>query len=66
LQGRSVELRFDIKGRGCGVNQVLVNGANLSFGRAANPHRLGAALISLSAVLEKLTADHNLIDIDLG
>jgi 1,2-beta-oligoglucan phosphorylase len=66
LQGRSVELRYDIRGRGCGVNQVLVNGTNLSFERAANPHRPGAALISMSAVLERLTVDHNLIDIDLG
>jgi 1,2-beta-oligoglucan phosphorylase len=66
LQGRSVELRYAIKGRGCGVNEVLVNGANLSFERAANPHRPGAALVSMAAVLDKLTVDHNVIDIDLG
>jgi hypothetical protein len=66
LQGHTVELRYDIKGRGCGVNEVLVNGANLPFERAANPHRPGAALVSMSAVLERLTADRNLIHIDLG
>jgi cellobiose phosphorylase len=66
LQGHTVELRYDIKGRGCGVNAVLVNGANLPFERAANPHRPGAALISMSAVLERLTAGHNLIQIAIG
>ena len=66
LYGRRVELRYGIKERGCGVNEVLVNDAPLPFERAANPHRLGAALISMSAVLEKLTADRNLIHIGLG
>ena len=66
LLERPVELRYRIKGCGCGVNQVTLNGTVLPFDREPNPHRRGAALIPLATVLEQLRASGNVLGIDIG
>ena len=43
-----------------------VNGHPLTFTRASNPHRRGAALVAKTAVTERLTAGRNTLMVDLG
>jgi cellobiose phosphorylase len=64
--GRPVEVRYRIKGPGFGVNKIALNEANLPFHDETNPYRRGAALISLSSVLERLRPEANILSIDLG
>jgi 1,2-beta-oligoglucan phosphorylase len=48
LWQRPVQVRYRIRGRGCGVNAVRVNGAAVSFSREANPYRPGAAIVAVT------------------
>ena len=66
LLGRPVELRYRIRGSGCGVNQVTLNQTSLPFEREANPYRRGAALLAMAAVRKQLQAGGNVLEIDLG
>jgi cellobiose phosphorylase len=66
LLERPVELRYRIKGAGCGVNQVTLNGAALEFDRESNPYRRGAARVPLAEVLRLLRATGNVLGIDIG
>jgi cellobiose phosphorylase len=66
LLERPVELRYRIKGCGCGVNQVTLNGAALEFDCESNPHRRGAARVPLTKVLQHLRATGNVLGIDIG
>ncbi len=66
LLGRRVEVGYRIKGAGCGVNEVSLNGNPLPFTQAANPHRRGAALVSKAAVMERLTSGRNTLTVDIG
>ncbi|HEY6456723.1 MAG TPA: hypothetical protein VIY90_15725 [Steroidobacteraceae bacterium] len=66
LAGRAIEIEYRIGDRGCGVKRILLNGSPLSFAHAANPHRPGAALVAMPAVLARLHADANLLQVDLG
>jgi len=66
LADRPIEIEYRIADPGCGVKQVLLNGTPLSFTRAANPHRTGAALTAVPALLALLRADGNVLRMDLG
>jgi cellobiose phosphorylase len=66
LLGRPVELRYQIKGPGCGVNTVTLNETALPFDTEANPHRRGAALVAMAAISERLRATGNVLRVDIG
>lgn len=66
LLGHPVELRYQIKGSGCGVNTVTLNETALPFDTEANPHRRGAALVAMGAVAKLLRATGNALRIDIG
>jgi cellobiose phosphorylase len=66
LAERPIEIEYRIAAPGCGVRQILLNGTPLPFTRAVNPHRPGAALAAMPAVLAQLRADANILRVDLG
>ena len=66
LLGRPVEVHYRIGSRGCGVNSATLNGQTLTFTRAANPHRPGAAVVSRPEVQRLLDPGRNVLKIDLG
>jgi 1,2-beta-oligoglucan phosphorylase len=66
LAERPIEIEYGISAPGCGVKQILLNGSLLPFTRAINPHRSGAALVAMPAVLAQLRADGNVLHVDLG
>jgi cellobiose phosphorylase len=66
LRGRPLEVRYRIGNAGCGVVEVGLNDKPLSFTLEANPHRRGAALVALPAVLEQLRAEQNVLTVRIG
>jgi cellobiose phosphorylase len=66
LLGRRLEVIYRIKGAGCGVNEVSLNGHPVTFTRASNPHRRGAALVLRTTVVELLTSGPNTLTVDIG
>ena len=66
LLGYPLELQYRVGAAGCGVNSMQLNDRDLSYTRQANPHRRGAALVSLATVRSQLTAARNVLRIDLG
>jgi 1,2-beta-oligoglucan phosphorylase len=66
LADHPIEIEYRIRNPGCGVKQILLNGSPLPFSRAVNPHRSGAALVPMPAVLALLHADLNVLHVDLG
>ena len=66
VRGHPLEVTYRIGTAGCGVNDIALNGQNLSFTREAHPHRRGAARVTAAAVLERLTHSRNTLAIDLG
>jgi cellobiose phosphorylase len=66
LLGRTVELNYQIKGPGCGVNLVTLNDIALPFATEPNPHRRGAALVALTAVEQALKPRDNVLKISIG
>ena len=66
LLGRPIEVRYRIGVAGCGVNEIALNELPLSFTSDANPHRRGAALVAMATVLARLTAEGNILRIDIG
>jgi cellobiose phosphorylase len=66
LFGRPIEVRYRIRGSGCGVNAIVLNDEPLSFTCCANPHRRGAALVAKAAMVDRLTAERNALTIDVG
>ena len=66
LFGRRCEVGYRVRGRGCGVSSMSLNGQPLAFSRGANPHRPGAALVPRSALLEQLAAGQNALSIEIG
>ena len=66
LLGRPVELNYQIKGPGCGVNLVTLNDTCVPFETEPNPHRRGAALVALTAVEEALKPRDNVLKISIG
>ncbi len=66
LVGHPVRIEYRIAAPGCGVRQLTLNGTSLTFTRAPNPHRPGAARTPMSAVLALLRTTGNVLHIDLG
>jgi 1,2-beta-oligoglucan phosphorylase len=66
LRGRPLEVRYKIGSAGCGVVEVGLNDRPLSFTLEANPHRRGAALVALPAVLEQLKPQRNVLTLRIG
>jgi cellobiose phosphorylase len=66
LMERPVELRYRIKARGSGVNEVTLNGTALQFDCEPNPQRRGAARIPMATVLQHLQPTGNVLGIDIG
>jgi len=66
LLGRPVELNYQIKGPGCGVNLVTLNDTALPFETEPNPHRRGAALVAMAAVEQALKPQGNVLRINIG
>jgi cellobiose phosphorylase len=66
LLGQPIDVRYRIRGRGCGVTAIVVNGEAMAYTSRANPHRRGAALVDHSALLRRLAAKGNVLAIDVG
>ena len=66
LLGRPIEVRYRVRGTGCGVQSIAVNGEPMQYTTRANPHRRGAALVANSALLRRLSTTGNVLAIDLG
>ena len=66
LLGRPIEVQYRSRGRGCGVTSIAVNGEALPYATRANPHRRGAALVANSALIPKLSAQGNVLAIELS
>ena len=48
LLGRPFEIRYRVRGAGCGVERDQLDGRELAFGEEPNPYRRGAARVALS------------------
>jgi cellobiose phosphorylase len=66
LLGQAVELNYRIKGAGCGVTAITLNGTALSFDTESNPHRRGAALVDRAAFERAMKAQGNVLSISVG
>jgi len=66
LLGRPLQLQYRVGKAGCGVNTIQLNDEDLSFTRDPNPHRRGAARVSMAALASQLTPARNILRIDLG
>jgi cellobiose phosphorylase len=66
MAGRAFEVIYRITGAGCGPTTVNLNGADLPFSRGKNPYRVGAAAVSMQAVLARLIDGVNRLRIQVG
>ena len=68
LLGQPLELRYRVGPRGCGVQQLLLEGRPLAFSRQANAYRQGAVRLPLQAWTSALAqvAGHATLEIVLG
>jgi CRISPR-associated protein Csx3 len=66
LLGRSTEVQYRVRGAGCGVTSIVVNGAVMPFTTRPNPHRRGAALVANSDQMHSLSVDENVLVVELG
>jgi cellobiose phosphorylase len=66
LFGKAVELTYEIKGAGCGVTAVSVNGHDVSLSHDANPYRTGAARIERAELTRLLDRPKNTILVRVG
>jgi cellobiose phosphorylase len=66
LKGFPIEVNYRIGTAGCGVNSVELNGQTLSFERLPNPHRPGAAQVSMLNFTARLTGADNRLQIVIG
>jgi 1,2-beta-oligoglucan phosphorylase len=65
LGGISFEVTYNIDGAGFGAKMIRLNGDKLPFKRSENPYRIGAALVPMAAVRERLAAGINQLAVDL-
>jgi hypothetical protein len=61
-----VTLSYSVGTRGCGVESLVINGERLSFERAHNAYRTGAARFSKSELRARLREGTNSLEISLG
>jgi len=66
LLGRPLEVRYQIGRAGFGVNKIMLNDQLLAHSQRANPHRLGAALVSMADVVAHLQVSGNVLRIEVG
>ena len=66
LRERAITVQYRIGTSGCGVREIVLNDVPLAFTRGANPHRPGAARVSMAALLQRLTPDRNVLEITLA
>jgi cellobiose phosphorylase len=66
IAGRPVQIRYEVRGAGCGVNAVRCNDRALAFSRDPNPHRPGAARVALAVLLGSLKAADNVLTVSVG
>jgi cellobiose phosphorylase len=66
MRGRQLDVTYRVGAAGCGVNAIALNGEQLPFTRAANPHRRGAAQVAAGAFFERLPRGPSSLAIDLG
>jgi cellobiose phosphorylase len=66
LLQQPIEVRYRIGAAGCGVTRIELNGQPLSFERAANPHRPGAALVAMATLRARLGSGRNALTIEIG
>jgi CubicO group peptidase (beta-lactamase class C family) len=56
LLGQRFDIRYRVRGAGCGVDALQLDGHMLAFGEEANPYRRGAARVALSDLAAEPTA----------
>ncbi|HKY91903.1 MAG TPA: hypothetical protein VJM11_12725, partial [Nevskiaceae bacterium] len=66
LLGRPFEIRYAIRGAGCGVQRIALNDRPVDFTCAANPHRRGAALVERAHLPPLLLERGNVLRLDVG
>jgi hypothetical protein len=66
LREHLFDVTYHSSGAGCGPAKVVLNGADLTFTRGANPYRTGSARISLEEIRKYLAADINRLEVYLG
>jgi cellobiose phosphorylase len=66
LFGKAVELTYEIKGAGCGVTAVTVNGHDVSLSHDSNPYRTGAARIAREQLSRLLDRPKNTVVVHVG
>lgn len=66
LFGKRVEMTYEIKGAGCGVSAVAVNGQPMTLLHEANPYRKGAARVDRASLVTRLDRDQNVIAVKVG
>jgi cellobiose phosphorylase len=66
LMEREIEVHYRVGPAGSGVKRVRLNGTLLKFTREANPHRNGAALVRMRAVLRQLLSGGNRLSVTIG
>lgn len=66
LFGKPLEIVFEVKGKGCGVTAVRVDGEDIAFDRETNPYRSGAARVPLDRLRALLDSKHSVIQVSVG
>jgi cellobiose phosphorylase len=66
LLGRTMDVVYEIGVAGCGVTAISLNDQALDFVEEPNPHRRGAARVSLNAARLLLAAGSNRLRIQIG
>jgi cellobiose phosphorylase len=65
LFGKSVTVVYAVRGAGCGVNSVAIDGQPMALTHQPNPHRRGAARIHRAEFVERLRAGGR-IEVNVG
>jgi cellobiose phosphorylase len=66
LNGRPIEVTYQIGSAGCGVRAIELNGQSVAFNVRANPHRSGAAEIALATFVERTNPERNDLAVVIG
>ena len=66
VSGRRLQIRYEVRGAGCGVSAVRCNDRPLQHSYDPNPHRRGAARVALAELLGHLKAADNVVTVSVG